>query len=146
MNMPVLAIRNLVISKGQRRLVDGVSLTLAKGRTLGIIGESGSGKSLTALAITHLLPDGLAIAATSSIQIDGVVLPTHDAVAMRALRGAKIAMVFQDPMACLNPFMRVGSQIDEILAKGALARPARAARIVELLREVDLPDPATCAR
>jgi len=146
MNMPALVIRNLVIAKGQRRLVDGVSLTLAKGRTLGIIGESGSGKSLTALAITNLLPDGLSISSTSTIEIDGVALPTHDAHAMRALRGAKIAMVFQDPMACLNPFMRIGAQIDEILAKGTSPRAARTTRIIELLREVDLPDPATLAR
>jgi peptide/nickel transport system ATP-binding protein len=146
MTAPVLAVRNLVVAKDARRLVDGVSLTLERGRTLGIIGESGSGKSLTALAIIDLLPEGLAIDPASIIEIDGVALPRRDERAMRALRGRKVAMVFQDPMACLNPFMRIGAQIDEVLAKLGQARPVRGRRIEELLREVDLPDPTALAR
>jgi peptide/nickel transport system ATP-binding protein len=146
MSAPVLALRNLVIANGARRLVDGVSLTLERGRTLGIIGESGSGKSLTALAIIDLLPEGLAIDPASTIEIDGVALPRRDERAMRALRGSKVAIVFQDPMACLNPFMRIGAQIDEVLAKLGQARSLRVRRIEDLLREVDLPDPAALAR
>ncbi|MDF2999013.1 MAG: transporter ATP-binding protein [Xanthobacteraceae bacterium] len=146
MNPPALAVRNLVVSKGTRRLVDGISLTLARGRTLGIIGESGSGKSLTALAVTGLLPEGLTVDPAGAIEIDGAALPSRDARALRALRGGKIAMVFQDPMACLNPFMSVGAQIDEVLAKCERARAVRGRRIEELLGEVGLPDPAALAR
>jgi peptide/nickel transport system ATP-binding protein len=136
---PALVLRDLVVRKEGRRLVDGVSLTLEQGRTLGVIGESGSGKSLTALAIIGLLPDELICDTSSVIKIGGAALPQHDQRAMRAIRGRKVAMIFQDPMACLNPFMRVGAQIDEMLTMRGLSRTARNQRIVDLLQEVDLP-------
>lgn len=139
MTRPVLAVRDLVISKGSRRLVDGVSFTIERGETLGLIGESGSGKSLTALAMMDLLPPELCCDEGSSIEIDGAALPRHDARAMRALRGRKLAMMFQDPMACLNPFMRIGAQICEMLQVRSMARSGRDQRIAELLQEVELP-------
>lgn len=139
MTRPALSVRDLVIAKGARRLVDGVSFTIEQGQTLGLIGESGSGKSLTALAMMGLLPPGLSCDAGSSIEIDGAALPRHDARAMRALRGRKVAMVFQDPMACLNPFMRVGAQIDEMLQVRGLPRSGWGQRTADLLQEVELP-------
>jgi peptide/nickel transport system ATP-binding protein len=145
-SVPALEIRDLVLRQGERRLVDGLSLTLAHGRTLGLIGESGSGKSLTALAVMNLLPQGIVMDASSRIHIDGAALPTGNPRAMRELCGRKVAIVFQDPMACLNPFMRVGSQIDEVLAKGGgLPLLERSDRVRELLSEVNLPDPAVLA-
>ncbi|MDQ0509125.1 dipeptide ABC transporter ATP-binding protein [Ancylobacter amanitiformis] len=146
MTAPLLSLRNLIISAGGRRLVDGVSLDLEAGRTLAVIGESGSGKSLTGLSLLGLLPDGLEVDPATRIAVDGRVLAPRDERGWRALRGRRIAMVFQDPMACLNPFMRVGEQIEETLRRAGIAAPAeRRQRIVSGLAEVELPDPAALA-
>ncbi|MCS0502707.1 dipeptide ABC transporter ATP-binding protein [Ancylobacter mangrovi] len=144
---PLLSLRNLVIAKAGRRLVDGVSLEIAAGRTLAVIGESGSGKSLTALTLLGLLPEGLDIDEATRIAVDGREIGPRDERDWRALRGRRIAMVFQDPMACLNPFMRVGEQIDEALRRaGVASRTERRQRMAERLAEVELPAPDTLAR
>ena len=127
-------------------LVEGVDLRIARGERLGLIGESGSGKSLTALAVMGLLPEGLR--ATGSVRLAGL---DRDVVgagerALSAVRGRQVAMVFQEPMTALNPTMRVGAQVAEVMTIHGLAAGAARARAVELLADVRLPDPAAAAR
>ncbi|MDQ8732347.1 ABC transporter ATP-binding protein [Bradyrhizobium sp. LHD-71] len=143
----MLQIRNLSIHGSGRTLVRDLSLTVPRGHTLALLGESGSGKSLSALAIMGLLPSGLSLGSASRVFFAGDALPLHDDAAMRAFRGRRLAIIFQDPMACLNPFMRVGSQIEEALTRlGVRASAERKSRVLELLREVELPEPSTLAR
>jgi peptide/nickel transport system ATP-binding protein len=142
MTAPLLEVRDLTIRSADRTIVDHLSLAIAAGRTLALIGESGSGKSTTAAAILGLLPAGLALGAESHVALDGVRLRPDDDAAMRPLRGRSLAMVFQDPMSCLNPYMTVGRQIDETL--GHVTRTSRAARrlrSLDLLAAVELPEP-----
>jgi len=106
----LLEVQNLSVAFGATKAVDGVSFTLAPGERFGIIGESGSGKTLTALAVTGLLAEGAT--ASGKILFDGAPLPT-DEKAMARLRGKRIGMVFQEPMTALNPLMKAGAQIVE---------------------------------
>ncbi|MEU9047944.1 MULTISPECIES: ABC transporter ATP-binding protein [unclassified Kitasatospora] len=123
--------------------VDAVDFELAAGDTLGIVGESGSGKSTTALALLRMLPPGGAITA-GSVRLAGQDLTALPEEALRALRGRRIAMVFQDPMSSLNPVLTIGRQLDEALrAHGRRSRKAeRLARAAELLDLVGIPDAA----
>ena len=144
MTAPVAELANLTIRFGALRAVDGISLALHPGRTLGLVGESGSGKSLTALALAGLLPP--AAQASGHIRLFGREMQAAPEPTWRALRGARIGMVFQEPMASLNPAMRIGQQVAETLhAHTPLPRAARLARTLALLDEVGLPDPAAKA-
>jgi microcin C transport system ATP-binding protein len=139
---PLLEISDLSVGfgpAGQEALaVDGVSLSLSRGKTLGLVGESGSGKSVTALSIVRLLAPGAKILG-GSIRFQGQELTTANEDAMRNLRGARITMVFQEPMTSLNPLHRIEKQIGEILAiHGMESREKRRARVLDLLREVGL--------
>ncbi|MFB7166720.1 ABC transporter ATP-binding protein [Streptomyces sp. NPDC056242] len=143
----VLAVRDLDVTVGGRKLIDSVDFTIRAGERVGLIGESGSGKSLTSLSVMGLLPEGLR--ATGSVRLAGV---DHDLVGadearMSRIRGKEIAMVFQEPMTALNPTMRVGRQIAEVLLIHR-TRPDRTSAqeaAVELLVQVGLPDPAAAA-
>ncbi|GAA1635739.1 MULTISPECIES: ABC transporter ATP-binding protein [Brevibacterium] len=123
-------------------VVDGVSLTMAPGERVGLIGESGSGKSLTALSIMGLLPEELS--ATGSVTLagfDGNVLEASERRLAR-MRSDLVSMVFQEPMSALNPLMRVGDQIAEVLRlHGGVPRTEIPARVRELLVSVRMPDP-----
>lgn len=110
--MSLLEVKDLVVRFGDAVAVDGISLALEPGERLGIIGESGSGKTLTALAITDLLPEGASRSGT--ILLDGTPMPTSER-AMARLRGQRIGMVFQEPMTALNPLMRINDQIAEAI-------------------------------
>jgi oligopeptide transport system ATP-binding protein len=96
------------------RAVDGVSFALHPGETLGIVGESGSGKSVTSLSIMRLIPSPPGRIVSGSITLDGVSVLSASAEEMRAIRGRRVAMIFQDPMTSLNPFMRISSQLTEV--------------------------------
>ncbi|MFD7296268.1 dipeptide ABC transporter ATP-binding protein [Streptomyces sp. NPDC059897] len=121
--------------------VRDVSFTLGRGETLAVVGESGSGKSTTALALTRMLPGAGRITA-GSVRLDGTELTTAGEEELRAVRGARIGMVFQDPMTSLNPVLSVRAQIDDVLrAHGGGDRAARRARAEELLGLVGIPDP-----
>ena len=117
-----------------------VSLAVAEHRTLAVVGESGSGKSTLALAIMGLLPDAAHIAA-GRVVFQGRDVLTLDRESRRKLRGAGMALVFQDPFSVLNPSLRIGAQIGEgLVAHRGLTRRAARARAIELLREVSIPD------
>ena len=107
--------------------VDDVSFQLAKGETLALVGESGCGKSLTALSILQLLPRAASIGPESAIELDGEDLVPLEEAALRAVRGARIAMIFQDPMTSLNPVYTAGARSPKPsgpTAPSASARPA----------------------
>lgn len=134
---PLLELRDLTLAFAGRTVVRGVSFSIRPGETLGLVGESGSGKSLTALSILRLLPEGAAIAPGSSIRFEGQELTGLGEAALRRLRGGRIAMVFQDPMACLNPFMAAGAQVAEAVRQhrslsGAALHQAVAALFAEV--------------
>jgi oligopeptide/dipeptide ABC transporter ATP-binding protein len=133
-------------ASGPIAAVDGLSFSVAQGEFLGIVGESGSGKSVTALAVMGLITTPGRIDA-GSIRLEGRELVGLPDKAMRHLRGARMAMVFQEPMASLNPVMRVGEQIAEAIRwhEPTSARAAKA-RAVELLGTVGIPAPAERAR
>jgi len=143
----VLTVDGLSVHAGSTTLVDDVDLQIRRGERVGLIGESGSGKTLTALGILGLLPEGLA--ATGTVRLAGVE-PELVGASERQLadvRGRQMAMVFQEPMTALNPSMRVGAQVAEAITIHG-ARTDREARrtAVELLGQVRLPDPAALAR
>ncbi len=123
------------------KAVDGVSLTVRAGETVGIVGESGCGKSMTGLSIMRLLPAGGRIAA-GSVVLSGRDLAQLSEAEMRAVRGAEVAMVFQDPMTSLNPTMTVGDQVAETLRiHRRMGRKPAQARALEMLELVGIPSP-----
>ncbi len=128
---------------GEARAVDGVSFRIEEGESLGVVGESGCGKTVTALSLLGLVPEPPGrILHGSSIRWRGRELVGAPPEALRRVRGGEIAMVFQEPMTSLNPVLRVGRQIGEALRlhRGARGKSVRA-RAVSLLREVGIPDP-----
>ncbi|AEN08951.1 MULTISPECIES: ABC transporter ATP-binding protein [unclassified Streptomyces] len=140
---PVLAVHDVRISDGvtDREIVHGVSFTLTPGKAVGIVGESGSGKTLTCRAVLGILPPHFEVTA-GSVEITGTDITTLTPAQWTALRGTTISAVFQDPASYLNPSVKVGAQIAEVLRvkKGLKRREARH-RAVALLRAVHLRDP-----
>jgi len=127
---------------GLMKAVDGVSFALKRGETLAIVGESGCGKSVTALSILRLVPDPPGRIVGGSARLDGVDLIELDAAEMRAVRGNDISMIFQEPMTSLNPVMTIGRQIGEALVlHQALSRKAATRRATEMLQLVGIPEP-----
>jgi peptide/nickel transport system ATP-binding protein len=142
---PVLSVRGLTISRGPLQLVSDVSFSLAPGERLGIIGESGSGKTLTALAAMGLLPASLT--AAGQVLVKGQDLLSMAERDRCDYRGSAISMVFQEPMTALNPTMRVGKQIAEAIRAHRRGSAAHArSRAIELLERVEFTDPARQAR
>jgi oligopeptide transport system ATP-binding protein len=144
---PLLSVRGLrtYFDEGQRvvRAVDNVSFDVGKSETLGIVGESGSGKSVTSLSIMRLvpMPPGRIVAGT--IELDGCDLLAASDEEMRQLRGRRLAMIFQDPMTSLNPFMRIGAQLMEVTALHLGHTRAQARdHALHMLEQVGIPDPA----
>ncbi len=141
----LIEIRDLAVEfshgESRQRVVEGVSFDIRKGETLALVGESGSGKSVTAHSILRLLPYPLASHPTGQILFHGEDLLQADEKRMRAIRGNRIAMVFQEPMTSLNPLHTVGKQINEVLSihKGLRGRAA-SARTLELLELVGIPN------
>ena len=141
----LLTIENLTtrLHVGERIIyaVDGLSLEIERGQTFALLGESGCGKSMTALSIMRLLPDAGEIT-QGSVHLHEQDLLTLPESAMRELRGNRIAMIFQEPMLSLNPVMTIGAQIAEVLQRHtSMGKPAVQSRMIELLQDVGIPDP-----
>jgi oligopeptide/dipeptide ABC transporter ATP-binding protein len=146
----VLEVRNLKTSfftaRGVVKAVDDVSFSLAKGETLGLVGESGCGKSVTAMSITRLIsPPGRVVG--GQILFNGQDLLGFSEPEMRRIRGSQISMVFQEPMTALNPVLEVGFQIAEaVVAHEKVSRKQAWDRAVESMRAVSIPDPEKRAK
>jgi peptide/nickel transport system ATP-binding protein len=133
---------SFIVEGGEFAAVDGVSFRLDAGSTLGLVGESGCGKSVTALSIMGLVPAPAGRIASGAIRFDGVDLLQLHAAEMRELRGYRISMIFQEPMTSLNPAFTVGEQIVEgILRHRRLSREAARVRAIEMLQRVHIPSP-----
>ena len=147
--LEVNALRTYFRTTGEpRKIVDGISLSLDSGRTLGLVGESGCGKSLTALSIMHLIPRPGYIAG-GSVLFRGRDLTTMDPIERRHMRGRNIAMIFQEPMTSLNPVLSVRTQLLEAVRRRQdgpggkrLSKADQVAGAVEALRLAEMPDPA----
>ncbi len=146
---PLLDIRNLSVDirtpGGSLRVVKDVSLSVARGEAVGLVGESGSGKSMTAFAVMNLFPSPLAYVAAGEIHLEGADLARLSAAELRALRGSRMGMVFQDPSSYLDPLMPVGRQIAETLHAHRFGDDHQA-RVLELLDLMELPQAAQVAR
>jgi peptide/nickel transport system ATP-binding protein len=147
MNSPILQVDSLrtVFHTGGAmvRAVDGVSFEIARGETLALLGESGCGKSMTALSIMRLVPEPAGRIVGGSVRLHNEDLLALPEAAMRDVRGKRIAMIFQEPMTSLNPVLTVGQQIEESLVRHlGLKGEAARKRVVELLDSVGIPDPA----
>jgi peptide/nickel transport system ATP-binding protein len=145
---PVLRVEHLTVAfdvEGERIVaVDDTSFTIGHGEVVAVVGESGSGKSMTAMTVMGIAPDGAQ--ASGAIRIGELDVLDAGEVALRAVRGRRVSMIFQDPSAALNPVWSIGFQLAEAVRRAAPAgsRPDRAtvrARCVELLRTVEVPEP-----
>jgi peptide/nickel transport system ATP-binding protein len=141
---PLLEVRDLSVrfdtDEGTVHAVDRMSLTLAPRQVLGIVGESGCGKSVTAMSILGLLPKTATI--TGSVTFDGTELLGASRSDLRKIRGRQISFVFQEPMTSLNPVFRIGRQIDEVVKEHMdVSKRGARARALELLDLVHIPDP-----
>ena len=146
-NDVLLSIRDLKTyfesSKGPIRAVDGVSFDVRRGETFAVLGESGCGKSMTALSIMQLLPQQAVGNVSGEVLLEGQDLLTLSEVAMQNVRGRRIAMIFQEPMTSLNPVLTVGQQIGEVLERHRGLRGGELRkRVLELLDAVGIPDRA----
>ena len=151
MTEPLLAVDDLRVHlstpRGVVRAVDGVDFSLQPGTSLGIVGESGCGKTMTALALMRLLPSPPARIVSGRIMFDGEDVVALDEQRLRALRGNAMAMIYQDPMTTLNPVFTAGEQIAEAVRLHRNAsRAAAMARAIEMLELVGIPDPSRCAQ
>jgi oligopeptide/dipeptide ABC transporter ATP-binding protein len=146
MSAPLLEIERLAVSfpaeRGRVVVVDRVAFAVAPGETVALVGESGCGKSITALAVMRLVPKPGRIEPGSLIRFDGRDILALPVTEMRNLRGGRIGMIFQEPMTSLNPVTTVGAQVEEAIQLHARlsAREARQ-RVVEMFARVGIPDP-----
>ena len=144
---PILAVENLVVAfdtdSGLVRAVDNVSFELQPGRVLGLAGESGCGKSVTALAVMRLLPQPVSKIMKGCIKFQGTDILALPVQEMHHIRGKRISMIFQEPMTALNPVHTVGQQIMEVFARHFPGMPGKETvqRSVSMLADVGIPDP-----
>ena len=136
----LLTADKLTVQYGDTKVVDALNFSISQGESVGLVGESGSGKSQTALAILGLLPSTASV--NGRILISDTDVLGADQAALNTLRARRVAMIFQDPMQALNPYLRIGAQLRLILTAHDLASGAAAdAQVLDMLRRVGLPDP-----
>jgi oligopeptide/dipeptide ABC transporter ATP-binding protein len=143
----LLSVRDLCVyfraEHGLVKAVDGVSFDVARGEVLGLVGESGSGKTVTSLALMGLVPRPPAFYPRGEVHFAGQELLHAPDSALRKLRGRRIAMIFQDPMTALNPYLSIERQLSEVLElHEGLSHAAACTRSIEMLAKVGIPDPA----
>lgn len=140
--MSLLSIKNLSVETAydSRVLVNNVSFEIEKGEAVGVVGESGSGKTLSALSILGLLPRGVQIS-SGSILYNGKDLVTCDSETLRSIRGREISMIYQDPMTALNPVMKLGDQLREVIDSHQSNNSDINQMIFDAFKEVGIPDP-----
>lgn len=143
---PILKVRNLVTAfdtdAGRVTAVDGVSFDVIRGKTLGIVGESGCGKSVTAMSLMRLLPQPMGKVLGGEVWFGGQNLLALPIDAMRKIRGAGISMIFQEPMTALNPVHRIGKQLSEVfLLHTPMSQEEAWERSIDMLRKVGIPAP-----
>lgn len=148
---PLLDVQNLEVRfntlEGIVHAVNGVSFQVNKGETLGIVGESGCGKSVTVLSVMRLIPEPPGKISNGVVNYGGVDLLDVDKIRMQKIRGGEIAMVFQDPMTSLNPVLTIGRQISETLMLHlGIGKDEANSRTVELLTIVGIPEAADCLK
>jgi ABC-type glutathione transport system ATPase component len=138
----VLEISNLKVSSGNKEIIHGIDITVKAGERLGLIGESGSGKSLTCLAAMGLLPSGLHAEGSIVLPSRGIDVLQQDDEGLRALRGSMLSMVFQEPMTALNPLMKVGKQVGEVVQihDAQMPKEQRDGKVNDMLHSVGLGD------
>jgi peptide/nickel transport system ATP-binding protein len=135
------------LRSGVVRAVQDVSFSVNAGETLAIVGESGCGKTITALSLIRLIPEPPGRIVAGNVRLAGVDLLTLDQAAMRRVRGREIAMIFQEPMTALNPLLTIGRQIAEMVVRHEdLSRSAGRAKAIDMLRHVKMPEPERRAR
>ena len=146
-SVPLLEVKNLVvdfaIEKGSVRALSGISFSVRKGETIGLVGESGCGKSVSAMSIMRLLPQPHGKIAEGEILFNGEDIVKMKPKRLHELRGHRIGMIFQEPMTALNPVLRVGQQIEEsfLLHFPEMNSAQRRARALELMQKVGIPEP-----
>ncbi len=138
---PILTVNKLSIAFGNTTVIHNISYKLHQNEILGIVGESGSGKSVSSLALLGLLPEGISKISSGSIHYKGEAITHYTSKAFQTIRGKKIAMIFQEPMSSLNPSMRCGIQVEEILRQHTtLSKSNAKAETLSLFAKVKLPD------
>ncbi|WP_111557659.1 ABC transporter ATP-binding protein [Paracoccus sediminilitoris] len=146
MTEPTLQITGLQVQVGPHKVIDGVDITVQPGQIVALVGESGSGKSLTALSVMGLLGGKLRHAG-GTISLSGKQVDHTTEAAMRALRGQQVSMIFQEPVASLNPLLSVGAQVGEsLVAHGKADARTAWSRAIDMLRDVGIPEPEKRAR
>ncbi|MGB9593907.1 MAG: ABC transporter ATP-binding protein, partial [Anaerolineae bacterium] len=143
-NGAFLSVRNLVVEYTAEdqviHAVNGVSFDLERGKTLGLVGETGAGKTSIAKTILRILPDPPARIRNGEVYLDGVDLLKLPEKEMRKIRGRKVSMIFQDPMTALNPIMKVGSQIAEVISlHNKVSKREARERVIRMLETVGIP-------
>ncbi|MFF4615425.1 ABC transporter ATP-binding protein [Nonomuraea jabiensis] len=140
----MLKVDGLTVRADSLELVHEVSFAIAPGERVGLIGESGSGKSLTALSLMGLLPEGVTASGTATMGANDLVGVPESR--LKRLRGQDVSMVFQEPMTALNPLMRIGAQVAEVMTLHGTPRAQAREKALGLLERVRLPEPAQIAR
>ena len=137
----MLEVKDLFVTLGNKNIVNGIALKIPRKAIVGLVGESGSGKTISAMAIAGLLDSQMKT--SGQIILEGTEISSLNYKERRRFNGSKIAFIFQEPMTSLNPLMKVGKQIEEVLKLHSdISKNDRKARVLEIMKEVELSEPS----